>query len=87
MLALCDHNAYGSGMGWAAGYGNVFNLSGWQGLGFDPNSTILISSPFPGPPRAANASSFAITGAALTAGIGGTPCGALDGSGSIGCNF
>jgi hypothetical protein len=59
----------------------------WKALGLDVHSTTLSSNPFTGTPSEANANSFAITGPATTAGVGGAACGALDGSGPIGCNF
>ena len=89
-LTNCDYNAYGSGMtfgqGWDAGL-SAWPLSRWLGYGYDKNSTTLSSSPFSGSPSEADVSSFAITGPATTAGKGGVACGALDGSGIVGCDF
>lgn len=84
-----DHNYYGSnGNGMSFGYGHQAqgSTAGWKALGNDINSTFG-GNPFSGTPAEGNTSSFAITGAATTAGIGGVACGALDGSGTIGCNF
>ena len=89
-LTNCDYNVYGSGMtfaqDWKTGdYG--WPLSKWQGFGYDKDSTTLTSSPFTGSPSEANTASFAISGPAATAGKGGVSCGALDGSGAVGCDF
>jgi hypothetical protein len=89
-FSKCDYNAYGSGMtfgyGWNAGQ-YALGMAIWKALGLDVHSTTLSSNPFTGTPSEANANSFAITGPATTAGVGGAACGALDGSGPIGCNF
>jgi hypothetical protein len=86
----CDYNAYGSGMtfgyGWNAGQ-YALPSSTWKGYGLDAHSILLASNPFTGTPSEANSSSFAIAGPATTAGVGGAVCGALDGTGQIGCNF
>lgn len=93
----CDYNAYGAnsnGIRFADSWtGALYNLSlaTWQsagsGYGFDTHSTSLASTPFSSTPTATVPSSFAITGPALTAGVGGVPSGALDGSSTVGCNF
>jgi hypothetical protein len=80
-----NNNFYGAGMTFGNA-GAVANLAAWQALGFDKNS-ISGASPFAATPAAMVLSSFAITGPALTSGIGGKPIGALDGSGAVGCNF
>lgn len=86
----CDYNAYGAGMtfgyGWNSGQ-YALPMSTWKGYGLDAHSILLSSNPFTGAPSEANSSSFAITGPATTAGVGGAVCGALDGTGPIGCNF
>lgn len=86
----CDNNAYGSGItfgiGWSAGQ-YALPIATWKGYGFDAHSVILASNPFAGTPAEGNANSFAIAGPALTAGVGGAACGALDGSGQVGCGF
>lgn len=79
------HNYYGTGMNFGNASGPL-SYATWQGLGFDASSAIG-ATPFITTPSALNINSFAITGIALTTGIGGTPCGALDGSGPVGCNF
>ncbi len=79
-----DYNYYGTGM--TFGTGSNLALGGWQGLGYDTHSTSG-GSPFAGTPSSLVPSSFAITGIATTAGRGGAACGALDGSGTVGCNF
>lgn len=94
-LSSCDYNAYGAGMtfgeGWATGQA-ALPLTTWQGYGqaygyYDRNSKTLNASPFSGVPSEANAASFSITGLATTSGKGGAPCGAVDGSGLVGCDF
>ena len=89
-LTDCDYNAYGAGMtfgqAWSTG-DYAWPLSKWQGFGFDKNSTTLLSNPFNESPSEAIGSTFAISGAAMTAGKGGAACGAIDGTGDVGCNF
>ncbi len=89
-LSKCDYNAYGVGMtfgqGWTAGdYG--WPLSKWQGYGYDTHSATLTTSPFTGRPSEPDYTSFAIEGPATTAGVGGVACGAVDGTGRVGCDF
>lgn len=89
-LTNCNYNAYGSGMTFGEGWGSglyAWPLAKWQSYGYDKNSTTLTSSPFTGSPSEADAASFAIAGPAVTAGKGGVACGALDGSGPVGCDF
>lgn len=89
-LPVCNYNAYGTGMTFGDAQGSwngAKSLATWQAAGFDVNSTSLGSSPFSTTPTDVASSSYAITGPALTAGIGGVPCGAIDGSGLVGCNF
>jgi hypothetical protein len=89
-FSQCDYNAYGAGMtfgnGWNAGqYG--LPLLTWKAYGLDTHSILLSSNPFTGTPSETNSSSFAITGPATKAGVGGAICGALDGTGAVGCDF
>ena len=64
------------------------SFSAWHGAtGFDTNSTQLATTPFAVTPAQLNMGSFAIAGPATTAGNTGGPCGAVDGTGSIGCGF
>jgi hypothetical protein len=90
VFTSCDYNAYGTGMtfgdGYTAGH-NGLALSAWQTHGFDAHSKTLSSSPFLSAPAEAITGSFAISGPATTAGKGGVACGALDGSGLVGCDF
>ena len=89
-LTNCDYNAYGSGMTFAEGWGAgelAWPISKWQSYGYDTHSSTLTTSPFTGTPAEANYLSFAISGPAVTAGKGGVACGAVDGTGSVGCDF
>lgn len=79
-----DFNYYKTGTSF--GTNNNVNLAGWQALGFETHS-IGGGSPFSGTPTSGVPTSFAITGPAATAGVGGGPCGALDGSGPIGSSL
>lgn len=89
-LTNCDYNAYGSGMtfgqSWVTG-DFPWPLSKWQGYSYDKNSTILTESPFGGGPSEADYATFTASGPATTAGKGGGVCGAVDGSGPVGCDF
>lgn len=80
-----NHNYYGSGMLFGTSSGNL-SLGSWQALGYDANS-VTGGSPFSSTPAALNINSFATTGPATTAGRNGAACGALDGSGTVGCSF
>ena len=80
-----NNNYYGKGMLFGTSSANL-SLSAWQALGYDTNS-ISGGSPFSGTPAALNANSFQITGPATTAGRNGAACGALDGTGPVGCNL
>jgi hypothetical protein len=89
-FSQCDYNAYGAGMTFGYGWnGGQYGLasSTWKSFGLDTHSSLLASNPFTGAPSEANWSSFAIAGPATTAGVGGHICGAVDGSGPIGCDF
>jgi hypothetical protein len=80
-----NNNYYGTGMSFGTTSGNLA-FSAWQGLGYDGNS-VIGGSPFSSTPAALNINSFQITGPATTAGRNGKACGALDGTGTVGCNF
>jgi hypothetical protein len=80
-----NYNYYGKGMLFGTSSTNL-SLSAWQALGYDANS-IAGNSPFSSTPAARNSSSFQIIGPATTAGRNGAACGALDGSGTVGCNI
>lgn len=86
--ATFDNNVYGSnsnGVAFGKTFGQALSLSGWQTLtGCDPNSVLVATSPFSGTPTAQVPSSFAVNSSAI---IGGVTCGAIDGSGPVGCNF
>lgn len=89
-LTNCDYNVYGSGMNfgqdWSSG-DSGWSLPQWQGYGYDAHSRILSSSPFARTPVEPDSSSFGISGPASTAGKGGVACGAVDGTGLVGCDF
>lgn len=86
--ATFDNNVYGSnsnGVVFGQTFGQALSLASWRTLtGADPNSVLVSASPFSGTPTAQVPSSFAVNASAV---IGGVTCGALDGSGTIGCNF
>jgi Right handed beta helix region len=68
--------------------GTSLDYASWQALGFDTHSHTG-PSPFSGTPTAQVVSSFAVSSssAAYSGGVAGAICGALDGSGTVGCNF
>ena len=68
--------------------GSLINFSSWQTLGFDAHSHTG-ALPFSGTPTAQVPTSFSLntSSPAYTGGVGGAICGALDGSGTVGCNF
>jgi hypothetical protein len=68
--------------------GSPISYSSWQALGFDAHSHTG-GSPFSSKPTAQAPTSFSVSSssAAYTGGVGGAICGALDGSGTVGCNF
>jgi hypothetical protein len=84
-----DHNAYPAGMTFGTKYGTAeHDLPRWRAAtSQDANSVILSSSPFSTRPSSRNISSFAVTGAAAHGSSTGGAIGAMDGTGSIGCNF
>jgi hypothetical protein len=81
-----NDNVYGTGLDFSTVDDvSLGSFASWQSTtGCDQSSTIITSTPFTGSPSALNTSSFATNSLAV---IGGTTCGAMDGSGSIGCNF
>jgi hypothetical protein len=85
VAANVNYNYYGTGMNFGNGSSANQTLAQWQAAGYDVNS-ISGASPFSSTPAFNNPASFAITGAATTAGKGGAACGALDGSGTVGWN-
>jgi hypothetical protein len=87
-VATFNHNVYGSNSNAVsfgrAGY-QAWPLATWQAnTGCDVNSVLVSSSPFTGTPTTQVPSSFAVGSSAV---IGGVTCGAIDGSGPVGCNF
>jgi len=84
-----DHNAYQAGMTFGTKYGTAeHDLPRWRrATSQDANSIVLTSSPFSTRPSSRNISSFAVTGAAAKGSSTGGAIGAMDGTGSIGCDF
>ena len=87
--ATFNNNVYGSngnGCAWSrAGEDQGLSFSTWKSTySVDSTSVQVASSPFSGTPTALTPSTFAVNASAI---IGGVTCGALDGSGPIGCNF
>jgi hypothetical protein len=88
--ATFNNNVYGSGVLFSTTYAESqgtgpLSLAAWQAAtGCDQNSVSISSTPFVSTPQSAVTSSFATNSNAV---IGSITCGALDGSGSIGCNF
>ena len=68
--------------------GSLISYSSWQALGFDAHSHAG-GLPFSGTPTPQVSTSFSVntSSPAYTGGIGGAICGALDGSGTVGCDF
>jgi hypothetical protein len=86
--ATFNTNVYGSN-GNAVSFNRTYlqnlSLSGWQSaMSVDSSSVSISSTPFVSPPTQGNTASFATNSLAM---IGGTTCGALDGSGTVGCSF
>lgn len=87
-----DYNCYDSNFTFStaktgAGSGGESFASWKTATGFDTHSSQITSSPFVSTPTQLAMSAFAVTGAATSAGVSGATCGAVDGSGSIGCGF
>lgn len=83
-----NNNVYGSNNN-GVQFGNALfaplSFASWKsGTGCDQSSVQVSTSPFTGTPTAQVPSSFAVGSSAI---IGGVTCGALDGSGNVGCNF
>ena len=86
--ATFNNNVYGSN-GNACKFSRAeyagLTLASWRSsTGLDQNSVSVSASPFTGTPTGQTPSSFAVGSSAV---IGGVTCGALDGSGTVGCNF
>ena len=84
-----NNNVYGSNLNGVvfsrAGEDQALSFATWKSTySVDANSVQVSSSPFTGTPTAQVPSSFATNSSAI---IGGVTCGALDGSGAVGCNF
>lgn len=90
LIPTWDYNYYLSSPQFCpSGTGTVLvNYASWQALGFDAHSNTG-GLPYASTPSALNMSSFTISNAsaANTGSNTGGICGALDGTGSIGCNF
>jgi hypothetical protein len=86
--ATFDSNVYGSnggGVSFGRAGNQAWSLAAWQAnTGCDSNSKLIASTPFTGTPTTQVPSSFAVGSSAV---IGGVTCGALDGTGPVGCNF
>jgi hypothetical protein len=84
-----NYNAYQAGMSYGTKFGTAeHTLPRWQSAtNQDKNSITLTSSPFLTTPSSRNISSFAVSGAAAHGSSTGGAIGAMDGTGSIGCNF
>jgi hypothetical protein len=82
--ANVNYNYYGTGCTFGAGSSQSY--SAWQTAGYDANSHTG-GSPFSSTPVSLTPSSFEVTGAAATGGKTGGACGAMDGTGTPGCNF
>jgi Chitobiase/beta-hexosaminidase C-terminal domain len=84
-----NNNVYGSNLNGVvfsrAGEDQALSFATWKSTySVDANSVQVSTSPFSGTPTAIVPSSFAVNSSAI---IGGLTCGALDGSGAVGCNF
>ncbi len=68
--------------------GSLISYASWQAKGFDAHSRTG-GLPFSGKPTTQVPTSFSLntSSAAYSGGIGGAICGALDGSGTVGCDF
>jgi hypothetical protein len=81
-----DFNYYGTGCTFGAGASQTWAAFKTALGGADAHS-IQGGNPFASTPVSLNANSFALTGAPLTGGKTGLSMGALDGTGTVGCNF
>ena len=87
--ASCDFNYYGNGVTFARGSaGTVIPQSQWTGSPnfYDSHTTFFSGSPFLTTPQPLQWTTFAV-GPGANVGVNGATCGAVDGSGPIGCNF
>jgi hypothetical protein len=87
--ATFDKNVYGSNgaapLNFAITEYTPMTLAAWRSAtGCDANSVQVSASPFVSTPSALAPASFATNASAV---IGGVTCGALDGSGPVGCSF
>jgi len=84
--ATFNNNVYGNGMTFSiVDDVALSSFAAWQSATkCDQNSVLVSSSPFTGTPTAQVPSSFAAGSSAV---IGGVMCGALDGSGIVGCDW
>ena len=86
--ATFNNNVYGSNgspMNFALTEYSPLSLASWKSTtGCDQNSVQVATAPFLATPTAQVPSSFAVNSSAV---IGGVTCGALDGSGLVGCDF
>lgn len=82
-----DHNfTFSTAKTGAGSAGSTF--ASWKtATGFDAHSTQISSTPFATTPTQLNMAAFTPSGPALTASNTGGICGAVDGSGIIGCGF
>lgn len=83
--ATFNNNVYEGGVTFSTTNDVAITFAAWKSAtGVDQNSTLISSTPFSGTPAAQTPSSFATNNLAV---IGGVTCGAMDGSGTVGCNF
>jgi hypothetical protein len=86
--ATFNNNVYGSNgtpLNFALVEYSPLSFGSWKSTtGCDRNSVQVATSPFSGTPAAQVPSSFAVNSSAV---IGGVTCGAIDGSGLVGCDF
>jgi hypothetical protein len=83
--ATFNTNVYGNGMSFATVDYATEPLASWKSTtGCDQNSVLISSTPFTSTPTAITPSSFAVNSLAV---IGGVTCGAIDGTGLVGCDF
>jgi hypothetical protein len=86
--ATFNNNVYGSNsnpLNFALTEYSPLSFTSWKSTtGCDQNSVQVSTPPFTGTPTALSPSSFTVNSSAV---IGGVTCGALDGSGLVGCDF
>ena len=85
--ATFNNNVYGANsnsVSFSRSYAGT-SLASWRSAtGCDENSVLVSSAPFTGSPTSQVPLSFAVGSSAV---IGGVTCGAIDGSGTVGCDF